>query len=170
MLDLLNTLSVDQILLYLVMFALAAKEVINFVSWTKEKYNLKFDKDYNNKQNIEKMEKIYNELQQQNALTQKMCENLEEKINDIAEKFSSRVDIVDDKIDKITLSHMHDIKSWIVDKHHALIKQDTIDDFTMDTLEKRYSDYIGFGGNSYVGGLMTELRKKHHGSGTDITG
>lgn len=164
MIDLLNTLTVDQILLYLVMFALAAKEVINFISWAKEKYSLKFNKDYDRKKELEKFERFCEKLQEQNENTQQMCEKLEEKIDDLSDTVSSRIDDVENKINKITTSNMHDIKSWIVDKHHTLIKQSSIDDFTMDTLEKRYSDYVSLGGNSYIGGLMAELRKLAHGS------
>ena len=165
MLDLLNTLSVDQILLYLVMFALAAKEVINFISWVKEKYNLKFDKDYNRKEELRKFEIFCEELKKQNSETQTMCRDLEDKLIKIDSKFSDRVAYMEDKIDKITTSNMHDIKSWIVDKHHNLMKQGYIDDFSMDTLEKRFSDYVALGGNSYIEGLMNELRQLAHMSG-----
>lgn len=162
MIDLLKTLSIEQILFYLIMFVLAAKEIVTLVSWFKEKYNEKFKKDYSKKAEKESFEKLFKELQEQQTQTQKMCKDLEAKLDGIAENFSVRMGVVEDKINKITTSNMHDIKSWIVDKHHALIKQSHIDDFTMDTLEKRYSDYVALGGNSYIGGLMKELRKKAH--------
>lgn len=162
MIDLLNTLSVEQILFYLIMFVLAAKEIFTVVSWFKEKYNEKFNKDYSKKTEKESFEKLCKELQEQNMATQKMCKDLEVKLDDLSHAFSVRLGAMDDKINKITTSNMHDIKSWIVDKHHTLMKQKRIDDFTMDTLEKRYDDYVALGGNSYIGGLMNELRKKAH--------
>ena len=164
MLELLNTLTVDQIILYLVMFMLAFKEVVNFASWFKEKYDLKFNKDYNKKEEAKKIENLYEEVQKQNNVTQTMCKDLEDKLITIDNKFSERVNYMEDKIDKITTSNMHDIKGWIVDKHHTLMKQKSIDDFTMDILEKRYSDYVALGGNSYIASLMGELRNLSHGT------
>jgi hypothetical protein len=42
------------------------------------------------------------------------------------------------------------------------MKKAWVDDFTMDTIEKRFADYLAEDGNSYVEGLVNELRALPH--------
>lgn len=51
------------------------------------------------------------------------------------------------------------IKSYITKEHHYFCYQvGWIDDFSLDCLEKRYQHYEDQGGNSFIGGLMHDLR------------
>ena len=55
-------------------------------------------------------------------------------------------------------SDRNDIKSWLVEKHHFFINQGWIDDFSMDTVNRRFSDYVEEGGNSYAESLVNAIR------------
>lgn len=159
MTDLLKTLTIDQIILYIVILAIATKEVVGFISWCKTQYNQKFNKDFTKKKSEELIEEHYQESIKLYQTLDEKIDNINTKVEEIEEKISE----VSDSTDKLSSSTMHDIKGWIVEKHHQLIKDKWVDDFTMDTLEKRYQDYVDLGGNSYVGGLMTEIRQLPHG-------
>ena len=65
---------------------------------------------------------------------------------------------LDNKINDLTASDMHDIKSWIVEQYHKFyVNQGWIDAFSADTLDHRYEDYKKEGGNSYIDTLMSQL-------------
>ena len=70
-------------------------------------------------------------------------------------------ELVDNKnsIKRLVISDQNDIKSWLVEKHHFFTKQGWIDDFSMDTFNRRFSDYVEEGGNSYAESLVNALRE-----------
>lgn len=162
MLNLLSTFSVEQIILYTVMLVLAIKGAIDFGGWCYNQYKIKFNKDHDaiNKQNT--LEEHYKNCINQHKESIIRYEEINNKIDVLTKSMDEKVNQIEDKIDQLTISNMHDIKGWIVDKHHVLMKRGWVDDFTMDILEKRFSDYKEEGGNSYVGGLMEELRALPH--------
>jgi len=162
MLDLLSTFSVEQIILYTVMLILAIKGAIDLGSWCYNQYKIKFNKDHDaiTKQNT--LEEHYQKCLSQHKESIARYEEINNKLDVLTKTMDERVNQIEGKIDQLTVSNMHDIKGWIVDKHHILTKRGWVDDFTMDILEKRFSDYKKEGGNSYVGGLMEELRALPH--------
>ena len=155
MLELLATFSVKQIIVYSIMLALAIKGTISFFDWCKEKYQEKFNKDYLTLNKQEKFEKQYLEFLEKYDI-------LENKIDNLTEGMKQRVNEIDAQLKLLTKSDMHDIKGWVVDKHHELIKQQWVDDFTMDVIERRFSDYEAENGNSYISGLVSEIRALPH--------
>jgi hypothetical protein len=145
--DLLSTFSIQQIITFCILGALSFKGIIEFLKWGKGLYDEKFNKDYKKIKQEEDMTSLLGKY-----------DNLEQKIDYLTTQMSIRVDKIENQLNLLTQSDMNDIKGWIVEKHHNLIKQGWVDDFTMDTLERRYSDYKAEEGNSYVKTLMTELR------------
>lgn len=162
MLELLANYSVEQIIVFSIVLLLALKGTINFFSWCKEKYQEKFNKDYSKKTKEETFDNYYKEFVEQKEKSLQHYQNLEDKLDVLAETFDNRVDKIEAQLTRLTESDMHAIKGWIVEKHHTLMKRGWVDDFTMDTLEYRYADYVAEDGNSYVQNLMTELRALPH--------
>lgn len=159
MINLLEELTLSQIVLYFILFALAIREVVNFVSWVKDKNKKRLDEGVEQKQReemLDKYEEVNKDMQNRMA---KCYSSIEGKIDELSININGRMDSMEDQLKILTDSDMHDIKSWIVEKHHYYMNQRWIDDFAMDTIEKRYSDYKKEGGNSYVDTLMEELRK-----------
>jgi len=162
MLQLLAEFSIQQILIYTVILGLAIKGLIDFSSWGYKQYQKRFHRDYEALNTQEKLEKHYMSCKEQHTETLNLYKGLETKIDNLTENINTRIDVMEDQLIQLTESDMHDIKGWIVEKHHQYIKKGWIDDFTMDILEKRFADYKKEGGNSYVGGLMEELRALPH--------
>lgn len=162
MLELLSTFSVDQIVVYTIMLILAIKGGVDLGIWAKELYQKKFNKDYSKLNQKEALEQHYKDCEERHIKTIKKYEALLNEVDSLAETTNTKMEKIEAQLEQLTKSDMHDIKSWIVEKHHSLMTQGWVDDFTMDTLEKRYSDYVSEDGNSYVKGLMTELRALPH--------
>lgn len=151
MLELLKAYSVEQILIFGVMLLFAIKSAVDLAEWMYEKYTKKFNKDYSALEKEEDTEEKYDELKDQ----------LDTLISEIY-GLRQRMENIDSQLIQLTQSDMHDIKSWMVEKHHQLIEAGWVDDFTMDTIEKRFDDYKKENGNSYVEGLVNEIRALPH--------
>ena len=162
MLEFLAAFSVQQIIVYGIMLCLAIKGGVDFFAWAKEKYEKKFNADHAKLNKEEMLEEHYKKCEQQHIEAVGRYNSLEEKIDLLTETVNQKVDKIEAQLTQLTESDMHDIKGWIVEKHHQIMKNGWVDDFTMDTLEKRYADYQIEGGNSYVAGLMSELRALPH--------
>lgn len=158
MIELLSKFSVDQIIIYAIMLAFAIKGTIDFFDWIRVQYKKKFDKDYAEKEKDKNLLTIEEKIDNLTSLTNQRMDTIEKRIDG----FEERADAFEIKMNKLTKSDMHDIKGWIVEKHHLLTKRNYVDDFTMDILEKRYEDYVSEGGNSYIEKLMNEIRALPH--------
>lgn len=159
LIELLKNYHIGQILLIIVIIALAIKEVVEFIKWIKTNNQEKFDEGYNKKQKdliLEKYEETNEEMQKRMA---NCYSSIEGKIDELSSNINTRMNGMEEQLKILTDSDMHDIKSWIVEKHHHYKNLGWIDDFAMDTIEKRYLDYKKEGGNSYVDTLMEELRQ-----------
>lgn len=163
MLELITTYGLEQAVIFFIMLLFAIKGGVDLFEWFKNQYQKKFNKDHSQMSKQQALEEHYKKCAEQHQESVKLYSGVEKKIDNLTETFNNRIDNIEKSIDRLTESDLHDIKGWIVEKHHKLIKQGWVDDFTMDTLEKRYADYLGEGGNSYVGGLMSELRALPHG-------
>ena len=162
MIELFKHFTVDQIILYTIMLMFAIKGCLDFMDWVKTQYKKKFDKDYDQKEKEKEFKTFYDTCNNKDQELMNMYQNLEGKIDNLTTISNARMEILEDKIDQLTTSNMHSIKSWIVEKHHILTKKGWVDDFTMDSLEKRYTDYVNEKGNSYIGDLMDEIRELPH--------
>lgn len=149
MLALLQRYSVSEILIFIVLLALAIKGVITFIDWIHEKIKKAFNREQNKidekKKILDKLdqdEQLIASLQQQQAETDKILSGLSKKI------------------DTLIKSDVDDIRAFITREHHYFCYQKGwIDDFSLECIEQRYSNYVQEGGNSFIKGLMEEIRK-----------
>ncbi len=158
MLELLKAYSVEQILIFSVILAFAVKSTVDFTEWIQEKYNKKFNKDHSALEKEEDTEEKYNELKDQFDTLMSEFHGLDQRMEKRMENIESGMENIESQLIQLTQSDMHDIKSWMVEKHHQLTEAGWVDDFTMDTIEKRFDDYKKENGNSYVEGLVNEMR------------
>lgn len=148
MLQLLQQYSLSDILIFIVILALAVKSVITFFDWVKERFQKIFNKEYNELTQKEEIERrldhgsqIMNELQSNQESIEKAIQDLSNKIN------------------MLIASDRDDIKSFITREHHRFCYQvGWIDDFSLDCIEKRYQHYKEEGGNTFIDNFMEELR------------
>lgn len=149
MLEFLKTYSISDILIFLVMFALAFKGVITFWDWGVERLRKIFNKEYEEKNSKTAIQKLINS----NAAQMK---ELMEKQDTIIEEVKN----IKSDIKLLTDADQADIKAWITEKHHLFCyEKKYIDDYNLDCIEKRYHYYTLEGGNSFIADLMKEIRQ-----------
>ena len=137
MLDLLQSFSVSQIIIFILVLAIAFKEFVDFVFWFKGKMDIRDSYKEKRKDYIERLDNLENDISQ----------------------ISKSVEQLTEKVDLLISSDKDAIKSYITTEHHQLCyHQQWVDDYTLDCLEKRYSHYIEENGNSFVEHLMEEIR------------
>lgn len=153
MLELLAAYSLTEILIFIIMLAVAIKGVVSYVEWATEKLK----KKYGGKTKAELQEEIQEELDEEakNNILQGRLLLGEQKMKDHEEK----IDKLTQMVELLLTSDRDNIKAYIVEKHHYFCyNKKWIDDYSMDCLEKKYETYKKENGNSYVGDLMKELR------------
>ncbi len=136
--ELLNHYSIQEIVMFLVIFAIAFKSVASFWDWLKSWLEKKFGRKIDPVKDIEqKVTELFNIQEKQDAQMQKMHS----------------------AIDVLLESDKDNIKSWIVEKHHHFCYEvGAIDYFSLESIERRYEHYKQEDGNSYVATLMDELK------------
>jgi predicted nuclease with TOPRIM domain len=92
---------------------------------------------------------------------QKEFDRLHERFDEIDKRLDNlelRMSVAEERLSDLTISDMHDIKSWIVEQYHKFYtEQGWIDAFNAETIDRRYSDYKKEGGNSYIAVLIDRL-------------
>lgn len=173
---LLSQFSIESIIITLVMFLAAVKVVGELLNWCYEKikqhFNWKTQEDnrhselmenfnelkVRNKQNEEEnlrrdklIEKISNQLDEQDKKTADMVKTLTAQTNELT-NLKDRVQTLTDRVQDST-------KAYIIDKHHHFVYQvKAIDDMSLQELERRFVYYKAAGGNTFIDGLMEEVR------------
>ena len=156
MFELLAGFSIAQIIACFVGIILAIKGALDLFDYFKGRYDKKFNTDYSKKKQEDLLQDSYRNCQKQHKETVEQYNILSNKLDSIEESIQNLTNRVDD----LTMSDMHDIKQSIVKNYHFYVEQQKwIDDFSLDTLELRFNDYKVEGGNSYIAGLMSEIRQ-----------
>ena len=172
MLELLTTYEISDILIFIVILALAAKEFISFIDWIKKKVDSfkqeeildqkeqdKIDSyDAKLKANSDKILSLENRmssLEQRIEKTEKEFQIFLKQQNEINDNLQALVK----KVNILLESDKEDIKAYVTEKHHFYIHRGWIDDFTLECIEKRFQCYKEEDGNSFVENLVNDLRR-----------
>ena len=135
--DLITNYSTQELITFLVVFAIAFKAVVSFFEWLYHWLREKFGK----KDPVEDMEGKVN------------------KLFAIQEEQDEQMKMMRNAIDILLSSDKNSIKSWIVEKHHHFCYEiKAIDYFSLKSIERRYELYQQESGNSYIATLMEELK------------
>lgn len=139
--ELLSSFTTAQIIIFIVLLAIAFKKIADFLDWMRDKIK---KRDNKHQETVSRDQRIDNQLvEYQSEL---------KHIVDTVDKINSEIKI-------LKASDKDDIKAFITREHHYFCYQKGwIDDFSMDCIEKRYTHYVEEEGNSFVLDLMTELR------------
>lgn len=156
MIDLLTAYSISEIFIFIILAVIAVKGSWDLIDFFKNKYLKKFNKDYAKKKQEEVLQDHYDDCQRQYEETMGAYSELSDKIDNVIDS----VDKLGTKVNELIESDKHDIKQDIVKQYHYFVDRvGWIDDFSLDTLELRFNDYKSEGGNSYIAGLMSEIRQ-----------
>lgn len=138
--------SVEQIFLFIVIVAIAAKQLITFLDWASERTTKQVDK-------VRKPSEIEQQLQKEKQRRSQLVQLFTAQIH----KVNSTVSQLNDQIDLLVASDKDDIKAWITAQHHHFTEKGYIDYYSLDCINKRYSHYLQWGGNSFIQDLVNEL-------------
>ena len=148
MINLLSTYSIGEIIIFLVIIAIAIKELITLIDWFKELIKKHF-----NKENTPLS--LFQELDKKNK---KQDEKIEEIIT-LQKDFQSSIQTIVSQLQILMDSDKDAIKAFITKEHHYFCyEKGWIDDYNLDCLEKRFNHYQAENGNSFVEALMEEVR------------
>lgn len=147
--ELFSQFSLESIILLLIALGVALKFIIDLTSFF---YN-KLKGHFNKQSNKESKQNQILKLQQE---TNESINNLSVQLDSI----SKRVDKLENQNALIVERLQENTRSYIIDKHHEFCLQiGAIDDYNLSSLERRYLYYKAHGGNSYIDGLMDEIRE-----------
>lgn len=150
--DLLSKYSGSDIVLFIIILAIAIKEGITLIDWIKNRITQVYDRSYHE---IEEKEEIKEEIKDLNKFYEEK-QVVDEGFAEIKETFKS----MQSQISMLIESDKESIKAYITEKHHYFVyEQKWIDDYSLECLEKRFAIYEKEHGNSFVLGLMTEIRE-----------
>lgn len=130
--ELLTSYSVSEIMIFIILLALALKEFITLFDFFKDKIKALLAVEKRNEESSFSSQHLVKEIKEINR-----------------------------QLVLLTESDKDDIRGWIVEKYNYYknTPEAVIDSFTMDTIEKRYQHYRDEGGNSYISNIIEELRK-----------
>lgn len=158
--ELLQDFSLTQILFFLIVFLFAVRETIVLVEFfytrIRKAYNSEYGKDKEKESISSRLQDLENRIQLQEQEREDVIAQINKISNSCDENFSKQKAILDMLIE----SDRDDIKSWIIKEYHHFVEEKHwIDDFSLDTIEKRFVHYQAEGGEEYLEGLLVELRK-----------
>ncbi len=149
--ELLETYSLSDIVIFTCMLAVAIKGFFAVFDWGKERLQKVFDKGYDEK---ERAEKIDSQLGDNTA----QIESINQSLMDMDAKIDKLVDVMNRRIDMLVESDKESIKAYITEKHHYFVyDKKWIDDYNLECLSKRFAVYQEEHGNSFIEGLMDEI-------------
>ncbi len=143
-----STYSLSQIVTFIIVLALAIKELGTFLDWLNTKIRLKADKDDEPKQLAKKLEKAIQTREEEIRDLKYNESELKRTLNELSEK-----------MELLIASDKDDIKAWITAQHHRFIEKGHIDYYSLDCIQRRYQHYKAEDGNSFIDGLMEEIRQ-----------
>ena len=147
MVNLLNQYSISEIIFFIVFLALALKEVANFFEWLKS-----WVKGIVTKQ--EQPEKIEDKII-------RLEKDYSDQINELKvtdQEIKNQMSDLTDKIQLLINSDKAAILGWITQQYYKFTEQGYIDDFSLMSIEKRFTYYQEEKGNSFAEDLVKELR------------
>lgn len=138
--------SISDIIVFTIILAAAIKGLVSFFDWGNTRLKQVYNKGFTTKEEKEKLKEDVEELNRFYAEREKLIDDTFEKINT--------------QIGMLIESDKEAIKSYVVEKHHFFVyEQGWIDDYSLSCLERRFAVYQQEHGNSFVGGLMEEIRE-----------
>lgn len=159
MLQLLETFSISQIVVFAVLFCVAIREVVSFFEWVYTTFKKFFAKEAQRQETDKDLQEQITEMNSTFAKKEEKFNKKKKEINDAFDKLGTRLDGIEQSITLLLSSDRDDIKAYITEKYHYFTEQGWIDTYSLDCIERRYAHYVKEGGNSFIRDLMERLRK-----------
>ena len=159
MLELFSTLTLTQIITYSFLILLSIKEILTLRDFFKNRVDKKYDNENANKKQAEEIFKEIKTLKEEIQNQKKDYVLLTSNLEDFKSYWKNKGEEQQKILKLLVESDRESIRSDIVKEYHYFMKREWIDDFSLDTLEKRFAFYQEEGGNSYICNIMEDLRE-----------
>lgn len=155
--DLVQKLLTENSIEYIIIFSIGLIIALKFFSELWDWFYIRIKKHFN----------IRSEKEQQETEDRKRIEHLEQKIDNFMVLVEKNYEELNGIVQKLIVEQDHTIdrlqentRSFIIDRHHYFCYQlESIDDISLQSLERRYMYYKAEGGNTYIDHLMEEIRR-----------
>lgn len=146
--DLFTQYSIETIILFIVILAFSLKALGELWEWFYTKFHKHFNFENQKDQDHKEILKGISEIKEQISAIQ----------GDIG-KLDTRVKSLEIQSELTCERLQENSRAYIIDKHHMYCYEiRAIDDLNLQSLERRYLYYKAAGGNSFIDGLMEEIR------------
>lgn len=147
--QLLSQYSIETLVILVALLGFSIKAMSELWEWFynkfKEHFSFRTQRDQDHQQLIEQIKELSNSIK----ATQEEVQLLENNMN----QFSDQMKITTERLQE-------NARNYIIDKHHYFCYQvKAIDDLSLQSLERRFLYYKAAGGNSFIDGLMEEIRE-----------
>lgn len=110
-----------------------------------------------NKKIEELNEYVKNEGERSRQGDEKLAKRLEQHETNMNSVFQ-KIDGISEVMDLLVESDKDDISSFITDEYYKCIKQGYVEIYKLKVIESRYQSYLKENGDSFIEGLMNEIR------------
>ena len=145
--------TLQDILVFFIMFAIAIKELVTFFDWSISRVKQAMHKDQRVQTVDQKLEKQIKQIEHDKGEIEQQIIQLKQGDQQIKQMIRD----INDRTNILIQSDKDSIKSWITKQYHYFMRLGYIDNYSLDCLEKRFGHYKDENGNSFIGQLMQEL-------------
>lgn len=140
--------SIETIILTIIMLGVATKFIGELIEWFYNKLRKYFNHQNDQDKAHAEITDGLGEIKEQIASLVSNSNILNERVGNL----ETQAELTKDRLQENS-------KSYIIDKHHYFCYEvRAIDDLNLQSLERRYLYYKTAGGDSYIDGLMEEIR------------
>lgn len=141
--------SIEALIILVALLGFSIKAMSELWEWFynkfKEHFSFRTQRDQDHQQLITEIKELSTEIKE----TREEVHSLENNM----EQFSDQMKITTERLQE-------NARNYIIDKHHYFCYQvKAIDDLSLQSLERRFLYYKAAGGNSFIDGLMEEIRQ-----------
>lgn len=173
---LLSQLSIEGIIIVIVLFAVAVKFLGELFEYLYNKLKKYFDiKDAKEEQHAEIMNKL-NSLEQRSVRQEERSNHRQEQVDKMSKQLDEQdrksadlkktlenqtkeISSLKSQIGTLTERTQDSTRAYLIDKHHHFCYQiHGIDDMSLQDMERRFMYYKAAGGDTFIDGLMDEVR------------
>lgn len=146
MIELLTNYSLGQILVFVVITAIALKEAVTFFDWLHDKARKQVQKEQQPQNISEKFKTVLKQKEEE-------LSNITSQMNEM----QASINTISDKLQMLVASDRDAIKAWLTAQHHHFMDKGAIDYYSFDCISRRYQHYKEEGGNTFIDDLMEDI-------------
>lgn len=147
--QLLSQYSIETLIILIALLGFSIKAMSELWEWFynkfKEHFSFRTQRDQDHQQLIKEIKELSSDIKATKAEVRQLENNMSQ--------FSDQMKITTERLQE-------NARNYIIDKHHYFCYQvKAIDDLSLQSLERRFLYYKAAGGNSFIDGLMEEIRE-----------